>query len=262
MKYKFITTMSKEYYENFGTHMIDSFLRFCSEPLVVYTEDFEPTQNINYIDINNACPHLQSYLNDLGESRARGFGYKAYALIHALEQHDYDRLVFLDADLIFFRKFDISTINEWIPKQYGFGYLGVTNPKFGSHADTCFFVVDKKDKNFQTFLDTYKTIYESRLILDKNYFVKPNDSYAFVYALDKCKDSNVIDWHQERTSLSPMNESILGKYMRHMKASRKDNAKIFGEANKLAAAIEKGKNIETVIERFDRRIRKKSDISK
>ena len=55
-----------------------------------------------------------------------------------------------------------------------------------------------------------------------------------------------------------MNESILGKYMRHFKASRKDNLKILNEIQKLSNAILKGKDIDTVVERFDRRIRKKS----
>jgi hypothetical protein len=55
-----------------------------------------------------------------------------------------------------------------------------------------------------------------------------------------------------------MNESILGKYMRHFKASRKDNLKVIGEIQKLSNAILKGKDIDTVVERFDRRIRKKT----
>ncbi len=260
MKYKFITTMSKEYYDNFGTHMIDSFLKFGPESLTVYTEDFTPTQAVDYLDINQTSPDLKNYLDDLGSSRARGFGYKAYSIIHALEQRDFDRLIFLDADLIFFRKFNIENVEEWAPKEYGFAYLGVTNPKYGGHADTCLFVVDKTDPNFELFLDTYKTIYTSRLILDKNYFVKPNDSYAFAYALGKCQGSKILDWHEERTSLSPMNESVLGKYMRHLKASRKDNTKVIGAANKLSIAIEKGKNIDKVIERFDRQVRKKNDL--
>jgi hypothetical protein len=86
MKYKFVTTMSKDYYDKFGSHMIDSFLNFYqSATLVVYTEDFIPTQSVEHISFNSLNNDLEDFLADLGDSRARGFAYKAYAVIHALE---------------------------------------------------------------------------------------------------------------------------------------------------------------------------------
>jgi hypothetical protein len=261
MKYKFVTTMSKDYYDKFGSHMIDSFLNFYeSANLVVYTEDFIPTQAVEHVSFSSLNNDLEDFLVDLGDSRARGFAYKAYAVIHALEQKDFDRFVYLDADLLFFRHFSNKDLLNWMPAEYGFAYLGVTHDKYGSHADTCFFIIDASDTNYELFLENYKSSYTKRKILSKEFFVKPNDSYVFSYALKACKDAGslTLDWHKERSSLSPMNESILGKYMRHFKASRKDNLKVIGEIQKLSNAILKGKDIDTVVERFDRRVRKKS----
>lgn len=247
MNYFAFTSMSQEYYNSIGFKMLETFKKFFPVDVNVYSEDIKDS-----LQIDN---RVNKFLDDLGQSRARGFAYKAYSIIDAFSK-DCDKLVFIDADIICFRTLskdflDTLNVDELVT------YIGVTHDKFGSHSDSCFFIINKNHKFYNEFVKEYIRVYEERLILDNNIFVKPNDSYVLAHCIRYAEDHGHTcrDLHLERKSLSPIYETILGTYLRHFKASRKVNESIFKHIDKAIEGIRKGKSVEKVLERFDRRVR-------
>jgi len=239
--------MNQEYYDAIGFKMLDTFRNFFPVEVNLYSEDLDNSLKINY--------NVENFLSELGESRARGFAYKAYSLIDAFEK-DCDRIIFVDADIILFQPIDIIFLDNLMSDQIS-TYIGVTHPKFGSHADSCFFILNKNHPFFEQFAKEYIRIYEERIILDESKFVKPNDSYVLAHCIQYAEQHGYKsrDLHPERKSLSPIHETVLGNHMRHFKASRKVNGSIFKHIDKAIEGIRKGKDAGKVLERFDRRVR-------
>lgn len=251
--YHFITTMSRDYYDIIGHKMIETFNKFLPSKLDVYSEDKLPCSTI---DLNNE--RLTTYLSDLGETRARAFAYKAYALIDAYKKEQKKYLVFLDADMVCFKDLDENFLDSLIGDNL-IVYIGVTHKKYGSHCDSCFFILNTQHKFYQTFTRLYEEIYETRQILDKNKFVKPNDSYVLAECIKIAEQQGhkCIDLHPERTGLSPVAETVLGTHIRHFKAGRKINEEVLKHIDKAIGGMQKKKDHARVLEIFDRRVRVK-----
>jgi len=251
--YHFITTMSRDYYDTIGFKMIETFNNFMPAPVKVYSEDVLP---ITSTLLDN--PQLTSYLNDLGETRARAFAYKAYALIDAYKQPKCKYLTFLDADMVCFRPISKEFLDSLIQDNL-IVYIGVTHKKYGPHCDSCFFILNTEHEYYPTFVSMYEDIYESRKILDETQFVKPNDSYVLAKCIKEAEalGHTCVDLHPERTGLSPVAETVLGTYIRHFKASRKINEEVLKHVDKAISGMRKKKDHARVLEIFDRRIRQK-----
>lgn len=255
--YRTITSLSSAYYDIIGHKMLSTFKDFFPTHIIVYSEDIANAD----IDLSKNL-NLSNFLNDLGESRARGFSYKAFSIIDSFDK-DFDRLIYLDADLICLRPMEIKFLDELLTDEL-IVYIGVTNKKFGNHADSCFFILNKQHPFYNEFTKEYKRVYLSRDILDKSKFVKPNDSYVLAHCIrfaekngHKCKDL-----YPERIGLSPIKDTILGSYIRHFKASGKFNPKILGIVDKAINSFKKGKDVEKTMELLDRRLRRKDDLFK
>jgi hypothetical protein len=252
--YRAITSLNQSYYNMIGHKMLETFSNFFPVNISIYSEDMSADVDISKnIELNN-------FLDDLGESRARGFAYKAFSIIDSLDR-DFDRLIYLDADLICFRPMSIDFINNLMSDEL-VTYIGVTNEKFGSHSDSCFFILNKLHPFFSKFADEYKRVYYSRDILNSDKFVKPNDSYVLAHCINYAEQNGhkCRDLHPERTGLSPVKETVLGSYLRHFKASGKFNPKMLGHIDKAINALKKGKDVDKTLELLDRRLRRKDDL--
>lgn len=252
-KYHFITTMSREYYDVIGHKMIETFNQFLPSQLTVYSEDKLPCTTKPLDSIN-----LYSYLEDLGETRARAFAYKAYALIDAYKNTKEKYLVFLDADMICFKPLDENFLDDLIGDNL-IVYIGVTHKKYGPHCDSCFFILNTEHIYYNKFIEIYEDVYESRKILDKNRFVKPNDSYVLAKCIVEAEKQGhkCLDLHPQRTGLSPVAETVIGTHIRHFKASRKINDEVLKHVDKAIGGMRKKKDHARVLEIFDRKIRQK-----
>lgn len=253
-KYTFITSMSKDYYDTVGYKMLETFTKFLPNNIVIYSEDELP---IPKQDISKNIK-LNNFLADLGETRAKGFAYKAYSIIESLKKNNTKYFVYLDADMICFRHISEDFLDNLIKNNF-ITYVGVTHHTYGSHCDSCFFIIDTENSYFDNFIQEYEDVYESRKILNKDLFVKPNDSYVLAHCIRLAEQNNIPcnDLHKERKSLSPIAESILGTYIRHFKASRKINSGVLQHVDKAINAIAKKKDPAKILERFDRRVRQK-----
>lgn len=245
--------MSRDYYDTIGYKMIETFNNSLSNTVEVYSEDQLPCE-FKVLD----QPRLNKFLDDLGETRARAFAYKAYALIDAFENPKKKYLTFLDADMVCFRPITDEFLDALI-KDNLIVYVGVTHKTYGSHCDSCFFILNTEHLYYNEFVSMYKDIYESRKILNEDLFVKPNDSYVLAWCINQAEQQGhaCIDLHPERKSLSPIAETVLGTYIRHFKASRKINESVLKYVDKAISGMAKKKDPARILELFDRRIRRK-----
>lgn len=245
--------MSYDYYNMIGYKMVETFNSCLPSTIKIYSEDQLPCQSTL---LQNE--KLNSFLEDLGETRARAFAYKAYALIDSYKNPNKKYLTFLDADMVCFKPLSEDFLDNLI-KDHLIVYIGVTHKKYGPHCDSCFFILNTEHIYYNDFVSMYEDIYESRKILNKAHFVKPNDSYVLAKCIKEAESNGhcCVDLHPQRTGLSPVAETVLGTHIRHFKASRKMNQEVLRHIDKAINGMKKKKDHDRVLEIFDRRIRNK-----
>jgi len=104
MKYAAITSMNEAYYNHCGRTMLKSYKKYFSTitPLYVYNEDeFEiKVKTITSMGWNLGIQYnsfQQRHTND----RVKTFAKKGFSIIHAMDNVEADRIIWLDADIVF-----------------------------------------------------------------------------------------------------------------------------------------------------------------
>jgi hypothetical protein len=189
-----ITTFSKDGYELYGHRMIDSWIKFWPEgyQLIVYTEGYdivEKDPRITCIDINEACPDLDSFKKRSHELSDRykkstidktiKWCHKVYAVGHALNtEHDY--LIFLDGDT-----YTKKSINRTFPAQLvGDNLFAVhfERLKHGLHFETGLIVFNLRHPDIEWLKNILTTAYDSLEIYS---MPKTWDGYWFAHLYTK-----------------------------------------------------------------------------
>jgi hypothetical protein len=249
-----ITTFNRPYYDGLAKKMVETFIQFWPKEidLVCYTEDMKldiSAPNVKEVDVYEQCnPELQSYLDFIGKHFSRGFAYKAFCFIHAARTIDADQIIYLDADTVTYRPLDLTWINNILPDDKICAYMGVTMNKgkwIGSnrqHSDSGIYWFNKAHPYAKEFIDRYEHIYVSREVKDdKDRFPKPNDAYVLVDCILEAERNGIlsVDFHPERKALSPLKETVLGKYFRHFKAARKNDPNMDKYIEKITTGAER-----------------------
>jgi len=223
--YKIITGMSKEYYYLIGKDMIDAWLKFWPEELIlhIYTEDDLKIDNtrIQIIQLDSMDDEYHKFQNqELSkfDLRTKTFAKKAWPIMKNLEENT-GKLVWIDADVIVF---DYIT-TEWLDSLIGdddfSSHIGVFQSSFYS-VETGFFIINRENKFKNTFLKKYKKIYYNRNFSD---MFKPFDGDVFGKVIRDMKDNTNFKYKELNNNfgkLSPFNKIFEGK-MSHYKAKRK-----------------------------------------
>ena len=68
-------------------------------------------------------------------------------------------------------------------------------------------------------------------------------------------DIYVWNFNQDSSAKSPLKDTVLKNYFRHLKANQKDSGRLLGLIDKTLNAIDKDKSIDDVLTRFDRKLR-------
>ena len=261
--------MSREYYDRIGKIMIESWLKTWPSDysLHVYSEDItELDERIKLINIHKVCdPHLQSYLDYIGNHRSRVFSYKVFAFIHAARNNQ-GWILWIDADSACIKGPDQELFDRMFVDNTICAYMGTTMYKDKNgwqgrkNCDSAILSFNTNTIDSKNFVDEFERLYNSRDINNREAFPKPNDTHAFIHCIDYV-DTPSRNINPNQKALSPTNECV-GDYFRHFKAGRKDKDKLKGLVEKLISSTKKldGKHLKKRIERVERRFR--NDMSK
>lgn len=261
----YVTTMNQEYFEALGFKTLQSWLKNCqSGRIVLYCENFEPVwpeQNTiidwddtyyNRLEIKSlVLPNEWAALRESLTGRAKNFVWKAVAWISAVNEFK-GIVTFFDADLICFQDPE-KILNEFIQKNYDISFMSVKDIR--PHADSCFYSINTESQKSQLIIKEYRDQYLNHTKHSLIY-PKPYDAPVLAKTIDMLKnDIHVWDFNENSTAKSPLKDTVLTNYFRHLKGNQKDSGRLLGLIDKTINAIDKDKSIEDVLMRFDRKLR-------
>lgn len=225
-----VTSMSKDYFDNIGHVMIETWLKHWNidSPLHLYSEDdmsFLNSEKIKFINWNDHCYNqwLQFSMTDPHESELK-FAKKGYSLIHAWETLDYDKIIWFDADIIFLKKLDTELFEKINPNDRLislFTHLYCPDRYVGLSSESGLIVVNKNHRNFLDFLSEYKRIYDLGFTPEE--ISGRGDHKILMLAAYKFY-SEIEDLSKYRTkdkTTTPINHSWISEYITHYKGNVK-----------------------------------------
>ena len=247
-----ITSMNNEIYETIGKYMIDTWIKYWPEnfKLKIYEEGFNiPNSNDNRIETiswKQVCEKNWKIFDiNSKDGRSKRFAKKGFAFSHAMFNNDTDYLIWLDADILSYKKINQKDLLSVVPEGKLVGFFDTFyqvipnytqeqytdielrstahNGQNSFAAESGFVVIDTKHKLFDTYRNNYKALFlanEKSKYLDRWY-----DGEVCVVAAIEFLDQ-VEDLSKLRTtdkSQTPLNRSWLVEYFMHMKAKSKNN---------------------------------------
>ena len=221
-----VTSVNKEYYDNYGHRLIDSYKTYLKDVFSfhLYNEDF-----------NLHDPNIKEMNWDLGKNyhdfqsrwksrpRIQTFAKKAYSIIHALNNIDCDKLIWIDSDCIITSTFTSEVTDQILDDKFLASYFGVYHEEDGKEYFSCetgFFVINKRHKDFNKFLNMYENIYNNDMHQELRRFY---DGEVFGNCMLKLKNENValqdlspIGRGNKRYK-TPIRHSVLAPFILHHK---------------------------------------------
>jgi len=245
MKYEFVTSMHQEYFNHIGCIMIESWLKHWTRKdmtLTVYGEGFFHNFNDERIIWKDWAKHCEKN-HIIYTKKAAGitpgsairFAKKGFAFSDAMKNCTADRLVWLDADLLFFKTIDYVRFDQLLDDkkliaffdQFYITYPNYTQEQYTDKenrksygAESGFVILNPNHKNYQQYVMNYQ-----------NLFLEGSDKITHWY------DSEVVvlavrDFLEDVTDLSilrntnktqtPLNKCWLSEYFNHQKAKSKN----------------------------------------
>jgi hypothetical protein len=257
--------MNKDYFESLGFKTLQSWLKNCnSGKIILYTENFDPVwpientiinwQDENYnkleilpLDLPDEWKHLRDSLN----GRAKNFIWKAVSWIDAVRRFK-GTVTFFDADLICFQD-PKNILDTFVANSYDISFLSVKDVR--PHADSCFYSINTNSPNLSLIIQEYSNQYLN-IIKTPDIYPKPYDAPVLAKTIDILKNNiSIWDFNENSSAKSPLKDTILNVYFRHLKGNQKDSGRLLGIIDKTINAIDKDKSIEDVLNRFDRKLR-------
>lgn len=226
MKYVAMTCMDRPYYDKCGELMIKTFEKYWSNamPLHVYTEgnDFSVEGN-NIVDAGwELGADYETFQNTHPNKKVKRFAKKGFSVIHAMENIDCDRLIWIDADTVIKKPIDKSLLKDISKKttlstHYSVWHI-VDEIKYHS-CETGFFILNKNHKGYKEFCNLYKNIYVSQDQGNMRRFYDGEIYGKTVETLQNRYEMNNLNPAEYKT---PIPKSILEPYISHHKANLKN----------------------------------------
>jgi len=236
--YTFITSMNQAYWDHIGKYMILSFLKYAPLHFKIHlyaediTAELPQADNLIVHDWNVDCnPSWEKFAANTQDAAAQKFGKKGWASIHAWENIEADRLVWLDADLLFLKEFNEEIFDLTLPEGkliglFDHNYIAVkrgiveTQPS----AETGYVILDCNHKSFKSFVKQYRETYELPEKPDTLYrwwdnqicMLVANNHRPHVYDLSELRNKGA-------KTQTPLNHSPLAEYFIHQKGKSKKN---------------------------------------
>lgn len=230
MKVGCVTSMNRTYYDHCGKAMCYSFQKnwLCEDfELHVYNEDSFQIDIDGIITAGwNLGEEYEKFQQRHKNSKVKKFAKKGFSIIHALEhmQKDYDRIVWLDADLMLKSPMSVDVIDMLCPDDTLSAHFGVIHKKEEKKYFSCetgFFILNCNHSDFNKFLDTYKSIYINDDIDNLRRFY---DGEVYGEAVQRLNhNTKMKELNPNYKYKTPIGHSILNTYVSHLKAGLKYN---------------------------------------
>jgi hypothetical protein len=214
-----ITSMSKKYYDFCGKEMLNSYLKYADHiPLYLYNEDFEIDMpfNMQGWNLGEDYENFAERWNGKKKHKVATFAKKGFSIIHAMENIDCDRLIWIDADCILQQKLDIKFLEQLSDEEILSTHFSVNHIKGDESYHSCetgFFILNTQHKIFEQFKNTYKEIYVNDQTENLRRFY---DGEVYGETVNRLNGP----WMQNlNTGLwkTPIKRSEVGKYIHHYK---------------------------------------------
>ncbi len=217
--YRFVTSMSKKGYDQYGHNFLESWKRL-DYPLYVFSEDVLGDNSPHCLLEEPGLPEFLS-LCPTPESpqyqwQAERFAKKIFAISSDKLPKDGWR-IWLDADVIVDGEFGDIWLSTVCPEGYTGSYLG----RQDWHHSECGWVAYNLDAGGLDFLKDFRDLYTSGEIFE---YLEWHDSYLFDRLRERRKDK-WFNLSEGICGMHPWDDCPLGKYMRHLKGPLRKKGK-------------------------------------
>lgn len=238
MKIIFFTSMNAKYFLETGRAFLSSWRKHMSKKyeLCLYNEDlFRPkNKNTKLMGWNLGTPY-----NDFQErwktknKRVATFGKKAFSVIHAMENIDADRIVWLDADTVVNATIPQRLIELICPDDTLSAHFGVKHPwpsdedpdRTAFSCETGFFILNKRHPGFNDFYMFYKNTYVNDETDNMRRFYD-GEVYGKTVLHVQGLGHKVQELNESYAFKTPIGRSLIAPYVTHYKAGLKDRVDI------------------------------------
>lgn len=232
-----VTSFSSDGYEEYGRRCVESFKEFwpSSVQLICAWEGPGPG-NLNGFDLLNTEPCASFIKRHKGNRYAKGrlplptwggkarlegysfrhnafkFARKVFAVSAAARYVQFGRLFWLDADVFTHKHVPEGLLFDLLPQAVSLCYLA--RPR--SYTETGFVGYNLEQPETRAFITAYERMYsEDRFIQEPHW----DDCAIFDSVVERLKPIAGLIAHNSQSQ--PFDNSILGKYMTHLKGKRK-----------------------------------------
>lgn len=232
--YACITSVDQRYYDHCGKACIESFYAYWPKDidLYVYNEDMKNTpksKRINYVPWK-VLEDFPAFANRTTNSHVTKFAKKAYSIIHAFENLNVDRIIWLDADTVTTREVPHHFLELISPDDTLSTHFGVMHEwpsdinanRMSFSCETGFFIANTRHNMFHQMRTRYKQYYQEDLGYNLRRFYD-GEVYGAVVAEMEQHGAKLLDLNRDHNIKTPIPRSVIAPYITHYKAGRKDN---------------------------------------
>lgn len=226
-KVEYFTSMDIKYYNHCGKAMLESFVSaYDKKRINLYNEgNFNP--NIERVSLMgwNLGSEYHKFAQRWNHNRKIvTFAKKGFSIIHAMNNIECDRLIWLDADSIITNPLHWQLIDFISPDDClstHFKVKHVVENKVYESCETGFFILNKKHPKFNQFKKTYTRIYMNDITENLRRFYD-GEVYGETVRILEQEGAKMIDLNPGPHK-TPISRSLISTYFQHFKAGIKDN---------------------------------------
>lgn len=243
IKYRCITSMNQRIYDNLGSYMIDTWLKQWPQDceLVVYGENVDVKQRddrLHILDWFEFCDKDQEQFAKItNDPRPLRFSKKGFSWLHAIENANSEKIVWIDSDITFYKKITYELLDGLLtnkklialfdcyyqknPNYTQEQYLDLNN-RGKMAAESGFVIIDTMHPKYKEYVKEYRNLYlskETNPALARRY----DGEVCLVAArnfLDQVEDLSLL--RTTNKTQTPLNRSKLSVYFQHHKGGVKD----------------------------------------
>jgi len=241
-KYEVITSMNNTYYNKTGRPFLRSFSKYfgfiCD--IHVYNEGlFEPKAKNLVTEGWDLGPEFVKFQKRHKNEKVKTFAKKGFSIIHAMNNIDCDRLIWMDADTLLVEDFNTQLLDMIAPNDVLSTHFSVWHEHNGKEYHSCetgFFILNKRHPGFNEFKDVYTRIYTKDETSELRRFYD-GEVYGRTVDILAARGHKMLNLNPGKHK-TPFSRSVIGPYIQHFKAGLKERVNFDGIEAEMAAEDE------------------------